>query len=475
MNKNRLCRFLVLIWLSISAAACGFWQANLPSSTSFSLAKHKGTWRSVGYGYLLAISEQGMALYDVSKQHCLPSTLSSQDLAKHMGVFKDIDDSTIWISSLEGASAIPFTKVEPASAALELKACSAENPNDPRLNFDYFAEVMAEHYAFFELHQQDWHKLVARARTQVTENTTPEQLFQILTGMLAGFNDAHLFLKGEVNGQPKTFKTGASRTLRPALDLAFKQQTKITEPRSFRRSWYGQYKNAIAQKLLNNEFENLDDLILWGQIGDLGYINILRMTGYSDSGSLQDEVAMVEKYLTHIVANLGETDAIIVDVTANGGGEDIVGLTVASFFSQEDKPAFSKVAKGAEYLPQAFVVKGRSKAYLNPVYLLTSDHTVSAAETFTLAMTSLPSVTHVGDRTRGALSDTLDKSLPNGWQLGLSNEVYLDNRGHSVEGIGIKPDREIAVFASGDIYQSHLNAVAELVQYIKTNSLAATH
>ena len=33
--------------------------------------------------------------------------------------------------------------------------------------------------------------------------------------------------------------------------------------------------------------------------------------------------------------------------------------------------------------------------------------------------------------------------LPNGWEVGLSNEVCLDTKGNNYEGIGISPDIEI--------------------------------
>ena len=49
--------------------------------------------------------------------------------------------------------------------------------------------------------------------------------------------------------------------------------------------------------------------------------------------------------------------------------------------------------------------------------------------------------------TAGILSDILGKPLPNGWSVGLSNEVYLDAEGVSFEGAGVTPDSEVPVFS----------------------------
>jgi C-terminal processing protease CtpA/Prc len=56
-----------------------------------------------------------------------------------------------------------------------------------------------------------------------------------------------------------------------------------------------------------------------------------------------------------------------------------------------------------------------------------------------LAMMALPNVTRVGTPTYGVLSDGLPKTLPNGWTVGMSNEVYIAVDGKLYEGLGIPP------------------------------------
>lgn len=104
--------------------------------------------------------------------------------------------------------------------------------------------------------------------------------------------------------------------------------------------------------------------------------------------------------------------------------------------------------------------------FSGPTYVLTSDVTASAAESLTLAFRALPTVTHVGARTRGALSDAFEKKLPNGWIVTLSNEVYLDHKGNSWEGTGIPPDHEWTVFDPTNPFSGHTPAVERAIALI---------
>ena len=57
-----------------------------------------------------------------------------------------------------------------------------------------------------------------------------------------------------------------------------------------------------------------------------------------------------------------------------------------------------------------------------------------------LSSLTLDNVNRIGSHTEGVFSDVLDKALPNGWEFGLSNEVYLDANGVNYESIGIPPN-----------------------------------
>ncbi|AXQ99841.1 S41 family peptidase [Pseudoalteromonas piscicida] len=81
--------------------------------------------------------------------------------------------------------------------------------------------------------------------------------------------------------------------------------------------------------------------------------------------------------------------------------------------------------------------------YLKDIYLLTSNGTFSAGETFALAMSALPQVTLVGRATASATSDTFPRMLPNGWIYELSNEYYENSLDLNVEVLGVPVDVEV--------------------------------
>jgi hypothetical protein len=63
--------------------------------------------------------------------------------------------------------------------------CDAPTPDTPRSNFDVFAQTWAEQYGFFREKNVDWAAVVAANRPRVTDTTTPEQLFDIISGMIS--------------------------------------------------------------------------------------------------------------------------------------------------------------------------------------------------------------------------------------------------------------------------------------------------
>ena len=52
----------------------------------------------------------------------------------------------------------------------------------------------------------------------------------------------------------------------------------------------------------------------------------------------------------------------------------------------------------------------------------------------------------MGEATQGALSDMLERALPNGFSYTLSNEYYLSPEGDWFEGVGIPVDIEVPTF-----------------------------
>jgi carboxyl-terminal processing protease len=201
-------------------------------------------------------------------------------------------------------------------------------------------------------------------------------------------------------------------------------------------------------------------------MGDVGYLNVVTMGGFSEGEpSLAEELRVLNAALDEALAAFQGARAVIVDVSNNRGGHDAVGRAIAARFTDSRRLAYTKRPRNVSMLPQPFHVEPfPGPRFTGPVYLLTSDVTVSAAEVFTLCMRALPNVTHVGTATRGALSDVLVKPLPNGWRMELSNEIYLDAQGALFEVRGIPPQHPLDVFPENDLQAGHARAVLSLVE-----------
>ena len=75
--------------------------------------------------------------------------------------------------------------------------------------------------------------------------------------------------------------------------------------------------------------------------------------------------------------------------------------------------------------------------------MLTSQQSASATDMLALSSMELKNLKRIGSHTNGAISDALQKTLPNGWNYSLSNEVYTDNNDVCYENIGVPVNYEL--------------------------------
>ena len=141
-------------------------------------------------------------------------------------------------------------------------------------------------------------------------------------------------------------------------------------------------------------------------------------------------------------------------------------MMIANRFADRKRLAFTtKAVYGQGFTEeQEFYIRPEGNfQFTGPTFLLTSERTVSAGETFALYMMACPHVTRIGGTTAGAFSNALTMHLPNGWRLEMSNEVLVAADGHVYEGIGIPPQVEVPVFIPGNIYPGLKQAVDKAV------------
>ncbi len=453
---------ITVLTVIVLTCACQSGPRNSMPNNAENQSSLDGIWESQGYGYVLKIHGNNKKIYDISSNHCFDKGLSQRELSSILTDLKVIDAHTIQAKIESGITDYYFKRIEKLPLT-----CKQKYDKNHAESIRYFIDVMKTHYAYFELHGVDWEQRSNEVIPLLDDQVSDNRAYQLMLKLLSGLNDAHIYLAAEINGQERLYVPVRSTTLRPALDRAFAAQNKIKDGRTFRRAWFEEHKKTIEVQILKGQYKYAaNDRILWGIIGDVGYINLLRMMDLTKSGSVQADLKAFKKNMNSIMKALKDTRSLIIDVTTNSGGHDEIGLAMAGFFTAQETHVYSKVAHGSGLPLQSVTVKPSDLYYDKPVYLLSSDHTVSAAETFVMAMKNFPQVIHVGDTTRGAFSDVLDKQLPNGWEVGFSNETYLDTLGYSWEGKGLKPQWPIPVFAGRDIYQSHAQMILALLSKV---------
>jgi carboxyl-terminal processing protease len=170
----------------------------------------------------------------------------------------------------------------------------------------------------------------------------------------------------------------------------------------------------------------------------------------------------------NIIGDLKSTKFCILDLRFNNGGFDQAGLDVLGYLTTKRILAYTKKARyGKEYTrKQVICVDPKPIKYIKPVYILTSYQTASASETFILGTMNLPNVQRIGSNTAGVFSDVLDKRLPNGWNYGLSNEIYESADCINFEVSGINPDYKI------DYNKDGYSFYMQLIDEIKNGDIA---
>lgn len=331
----------------------------------------------------------------------------------------------------------------------------------PESTFDAFWETMDAHYAFFKERGIDW-KQRRSLRRRLLGATTDDALFDTLAKALEGIEDAHLGLSATIGGTERRVALGRGK-IGSLLREALAGQTAFTDVNSFGRDWVGRDRAAVHALLLpNSRGSALGERLCWGKIdGVTGYLELTAMGGFAEStdGDLKDLAPALDRALE----SLKSTKRLILDLAQNRGGDDRVARLLASRFTDRKRLAYSKRAfRRPESESQSFFIEPSKVGYAGRVFLLTSNVTVSAGEVAATCLQGIPNVQHFGETTRGALSDRLTLTLPNGWELSLSNEIYKDSRGICSEGKGIAPVVALPLFPSNQLFSGHKRAVQAL-------------
>ena len=397
-----------------------------------------GVWATQGYGLVLDIRTDSISIFEVTKLSCIRQ-MSARMTSPPLGALAAFSHPTapVTLTILPGGSAtearlhVPFAASDRIIRRIGGKPaiCDKPTPDTPLSNFDVFATTWAEHYPFFADKKVNWDTVVATNRARVSATTTPEQLFEILSGMIAPFEDAHSSITAQ--SMNRRF-SGVRRT------ASF-----LTTPDDRTQGY------ALVSAHLTTPLRSFcEGRVEFGMLApDVGYLRVRGFSGYTKDGSFENGLAALEAALDTAFTNIRGWKGLVIDVRINGGGADPYGLAIARRLTATPYTAYAKQARSDPADPskwtaeQPSVVRpGDRPSFRGPVVELIGVQSVSAAETFTQALLNrTPKVVRVGETTQGVFSDVLGRTLPNGWRFGLANERFVTN-GKSYDHTGIAPD-----------------------------------
>ena len=418
----------------------------------------QGVWRSRGHGYIVRIDADGTRLFHTVGAACYADPRPQADPDGMLAVRRLAGPDILATSSGPAGAAYLFDRL-PALPA----ACLAKTTWTPRKITALAADTFAAFYPSTSQRHVDWTARARIADKAAAKATNGAALFDALNGLMVGLDDPHVGLRATLGDDVRDVESGEAATL-----IRVRADSREADPAASEKAWVQTYRRGVLDGVLKGRgHQAANNQVIWGRVGEVGYLNIVTLGGF-DKDAAPGDPAALDAALDDALEAFAGAKAVIVDVSNSRGGQDAIGLRIAGRFADRSRLAWSQNAVGTDTVtPQAFHVEpARGRRYLGPVYLVTSDVTVGAGETFTLAMRALPNVVHVGERTRGGLSDPLNKPLPNGWILILPAEIYRDPQGARYEAVGISPDAPRAVFA-GDLAEGHARMIRALMDEIE--------
>lgn len=302
--------------------------------------------------------------------------------------------------------------------ALQATGCgggSTEPESVALATFDRLWETFDQRYSFFVVKDVDWDAIRTQYRPRVSGEVGEDELWDVVTEMLALLEDGHVSLQSSRHG--RWSYTGWYDRYPPNFDL-----------------------DIVRERYLDGDLQAVaDGHVQVGRLSeDVGYVHIPNFGGRDWA------------FLNEVGGQLGEVSALVIDIRDNPGGNDQNGREIAARFA--DQRRLFRVIRwrnGPEHddfdPPIEDFIEPAGAHFPGPVALLTNRRVFSSAEGFVLMMRVLPQVVVVGDTTGGGSANPEEFTLPNGWRARVSRWWVQTPEGDSFEGVGLGPDIPVQI------------------------------
>lgn len=302
--------------------------------------------------------------------------------------------------------------------------CLATPSDSPVDNFEAVWGEFDRLYGGFEDRGIDWQDSYDRYRPLIDESSTDDELYQVLTDMLAELDDGHVKLAAPDREFWTSNEVYRERLNDDSFDL-----------------------DIVREHYLQDEVvENWGDELwyVWGEVAPgVAYV---WFNWIDDNTYVMDEI--VDSGVDHI----------IVDLRHNGGGAYTYALHGFGRVTDHDVEVFrsrTKNGPGADDWGDWWTTTmyARGEAYTGKLTVLTDAWSMSATERLIMALQEVEGTVTVGVPSNGSQATMIGREAPNRWTYSVATQQIRHMDGRCTEGVGIPVDIEILndpeVLASG--------------------------
>jgi hypothetical protein len=455
---------VLVVSLPISAVAQ---TAQVPQATSRATPIPPGIWKADAYAELLAVDSNRYVIYDLTAVSCVAADSGASLRGRYPRV------------ELEGPATLVVSGVDYRYSLRRLpglpRQCRTPVAPSRRHTFDAFWHYFKENYPFFDRRGIDWDALREPYRERIRDDMSEADLFAIMGELVERINDPHVFLSnGKAGADARSYGSPEPHGVAAALRSRWPgQRTSVYNDAG--AAVERAIETMIRYEILGGRFETAhNERLVWGWLADsVAYLRVSLSVGLFAHGTSREQ--MYEQYeatLDRVFAGFRGARALLVDVTTNTGGATFVATGIARRVIQEPTTTWTTSARtsdGGRIAP--FIERldpSPRPGFDGPVLILISGNTVSAGESLPLALRGLPNVTLFGERTLGAHSSFMMKTLPGGGVVGVPNEIVVDRTGVSFEARGIPPDVHAVVFDPDRPVSGFRSFVESAARYART-------